>query len=95
MLTFSEMDMASLYAHMGYSSEQIAVLGSFDPFSLPTLTFISCAWGIRACIYLVWVRDCFRAEKESVEVKSYQQRKAEENAGLPKASVPRIRMRLD
>jgi len=51
MLTFSEMDMDSLYAHMGYSSEQIEALGSFAPFSLPTLTFISCAWGIMASYF--------------------------------------------
>jgi len=94
MLTFSEMDMNMLYANMGYSAEQIARLQEFYPVNPALLTFMSCAWGVMACGYLVWVRDCFRPEKDEVEVKSYQQRKAEEEAAKPK-EPPRNRMRLD
>jgi hypothetical protein len=49
---------------------------------------------LTACGYPVWVRDCFRSEKVAVEVKSYQQRKAEEQAATPE-EPPRPRMRLD
>ena len=95
MLTFSEMDMATMYACMGYSAEQVENLRRFYPFSPAMLTFVSGAWGVMACIYLVWVRDCFRPEKDAAEVKSYQQRKAEEEAAKPKPKQPRARMRLD
>lgn len=95
MLTFSEMDMATMYAHMGYSAEQVENLRRFYPFSPAMLTYMSCAWGIMACIYLVWTRDCFRPEKDADEVKSYQQRKIEEDAAKPDPGKPRARMRLD
>jgi hypothetical protein len=95
MLTFSEMDMSELYAHMGYSIGQASQLSKTSLINPLTLTFVSCAWGVMACIYLVWVRDCFRPEKDEVEVKSYQQRKAEEEAAKPVSSVPSVRMRLD
>lgn len=94
MLTFSGMDMASMYAMMGYTEEQNRHLQEFYPLSPSTLTFMSCAWGIMACIYLVWVRDRFRPEKDAVVVKSYQQRLAEENVAKPE-EAPRHRMRLD
>ena len=58
------------------------------------LTVISCIWGIMACIYLVWGRDCFCPEKDVEEVKSYRQFKAEEEAAKP-SEEPRARMRLD
>jgi hypothetical protein len=96
MLTFSEMDMQELYGHMGYSVEQVDQLREAYLISPTTLTFISCAWGIMACVYLIWVRDCFRPEKDEVEIKSYQQVKAEEEAAKPvESSEPRVRMRLD
>jgi len=94
MLTFSEMEMDTLYTHMGHAAEQIARLQEVYPFNPALFTFLSCAWGIMACAYLVWVRDCFRPEKAETEVKSYQQRKAEEEAAKPK-EPPRARMRLD
>ena len=94
MLTFSEMDMATMYAHMGYSAEQIENLQQFYPFSSAMLIYMSCAWGIMACIYLLWTRDRFRPEKDEVEVKSHQQRKAEEQVPEPASKPPR-RMRLD
>jgi len=97
MLTFSEMDMASIYACMGHSDGQIENLQRFYPFSSAMLTYMACVWGIMACIYLLWVRDCFCPEKDQVVVKSYQQRKAEEDAAKPtaKPAKPRPRMRLD
>ena len=94
MLTFSETDIETLYTHMGYSPGQIIRLQEFYPFNSALFIFISCLWGIMACGYLVWVRDCFRREKAAVEVKSYQQRKAEEEATKPE-EPPRPRMRLD
>jgi len=94
MLTFSEMDMPNLYAHMGYSADQVHELQNVHLITPVTLTFISCMWGIMACIYLVWVRDSFRPEKDEGKVKSHQQIKAEEAAAQPKEE-PRIRMRLD
>ncbi|MCF7864785.1 MAG: hypothetical protein K9L89_08350, partial [Kiritimatiellales bacterium] len=94
MLTFSGMDMATMYDLMGYTDEQNRHLQEFYPLSPSTLTFMSCAWGIMACIYLVWVRDRFRPEKDDVEVKSYERRLAEENAAKPE-EAPRNRMRLD
>jgi len=94
MLTFSEMDMATMYAHMGYSAGQIENIQQFYPFSSAMLIYMSCAWGIMACIYLLWTRDRFRPEKDAVEVKSYQQRKAEEQVPEPASKPPR-RMRLD
>lgn len=95
LLTFSELDMNTLYTHMGYSVEQIEKLEKVYPFNPATLTFISGAWGIMACVYLVWVRDCFCPEKDVIEVKSFQQRKAEEEAAKPAPGQPRARMRLD
>ena len=95
MLTFAELDLPVLYAHLGYSPERIEQQQKFLSFSPATLTFISCVWGIMASIYLVWVRDCFRPEKDVVEVKSHQQRMAEEEAAKPKPAPPRNRMRLD
>ncbi|HSR88363.1 MAG TPA: hypothetical protein VLL07_05375 [Pontiella sp.] len=98
MLTFAELDMEDLYERMGYSAVQVASLQQFQFFSPALLTFGTCLWGIMACTYLVWVRDCFRPEKDAIEVKSYQQRKAEETASrLPEdlPDVRRPRMRLD
>jgi len=94
MLTFSEMEMDTLYARIGYTAEQIAQLQELSPFNPALFTLLSCAWGIMACAYLVWVRDCFRPEKAEIEIKSYQQRKAEEEAANPEEQ-PRRRMRLD
>ncbi|VGO11529.1 hypothetical protein PDESU_00073 [Pontiella desulfatans] len=94
MLTFSEMDMETLYAQMGYTAEQIERLGQYSAFNPAMLTFISCIWGIMACVYLVWVRDCFYPEKDTTEVKSYARRKAEEEAAEP-AAPRRPRMRLE
>ncbi len=94
MLTFAELDLPVLYAHLGYSPEHIESQQKFLSFSPATLTFISCVWGIMASIYLIWVRDCFRPEKDAVEVKSHQQHMAEKEAAKPKPT-PRNRMRLD
>ena len=94
MLTFAELDMAELYMHMGYASEQIETLQGFQPINPALLTFLSGVWGIMACAFLVWVRDCFCPEKDETEVKSHQQIKAEEEAAKPKEE-PRARMRLD
>jgi len=94
MLTFSGMDLESLYAVMGYSAEQVAEIRKIYPFTPASLTFASCIWGIMACVYLLWVRDCFRGETVVVEVKSYEQRKTEEEATKPEEH-PRARMRLD
>lgn len=94
MLTFSELEMAELYASMGYSAGQVerfASTGAVDP---AMLTFMSCVWGVMACVYLVWTRDCFHPEKDSAEVKSYQRRKADEDAAKP-AEPKRPRMRLE
>jgi hypothetical protein len=95
MLTFSELDMATLYVHMGYSPGQIGALAEIHPVNPALLTFISCVWGVMACAYLIWVRDCFRPEKYEAEVKSHGQRKAEEEAAAPAEEAPRARMRLD
>jgi hypothetical protein len=93
MLTFAEMDMEQLYGRMSYSLEQIAHLQQFQFISPATLTFVTCIWGIMACTYLVWVRDCFLPEKDVTAVKSYQQRKAEEMAARPpEARGPRMRL---
>lgn len=94
MLTFSEIDVHTLYERMGYTAEQVSRLQELYPFNSALLIFISCLWGIMACAYLVWVRDCFRPEKKVVEVKSYQRKKDEEEASRPK-ETPRPRMRLD
>ena len=78
---------------MGYSQAQIAGLQQFPFVSPAVLTFVTCIWGIMACTYLVWVRDCFLPEKDVVEVMSYQQRKAEEVAARPpEAARPRMRL---
>lgn len=94
MLTFSEMEMETLYTQMGYTAEQVMKLEHFHAVNPAMLTFISCVWGIMACIYLVWVRDCFFPEKAKTSVKSYEQIMAERKANEPKASG-RPRMRLD
>lgn len=95
MLTCAELDVQELYAHLGYTVEQIAQQQQYLSFSPATLTFISGVWGVMASIYLVWVRDCFTPKIDPVEVKSYQQRKAEEDAAKPEPGAPRARMRLD
>jgi hypothetical protein len=98
MLTVAELDMDLLYERMGYSVDQVASLQQLQVFSPAVLTFVACLWGIMACTYLVWVRDCFLPEKDVAEVKSYQQRKAEEMAASPPENPPesrRPRMRLD
>lgn len=95
MLTFAELDLPVLYAHLGYSPERIEQQQKFLSLSPATLTFISCIWGIMASIYLVWVRDCFCPEKDAAEVKSHQQRMAEEEAAKPESAPSRNRMRLD
>lgn len=93
MLTFAELEMDRLYERMGYSPDQIASLQQLQFVSPAVLTFVSCIWGIMACTYLVWVRDCFLPEKDVTVVKSYQQRKAEEmSARLPEAGRPRMRL---
>lgn len=94
MLTFSEMDMDTLYNHMGYTAEQMSQLSNLGPFNPAMLTFVSCIWGVMACVFLVWVRDCFRPEKYQAEVKSYEQVKAEEAGSMPEESN-KPRMRLD
>lgn len=94
MLTFSEINITSVYVSMGYTETQIESLEHFYPFHAAMLTYMACAWGVMACIYLVWVRERFRADKDIVEVRSYQYRKDEEAAAQPK-ETPRIRMRLD
>ena len=60
MLTFAEIDMETLYLRMGHGAGDVDRLERFIPFSPAALTFVSCIWGILACIFLVWVRDCFR-----------------------------------
>jgi hypothetical protein len=94
MLTFSEVDMENLYVLMGYSTDQIEQIRKIHPFNQTALTFASCAWGVMACIYLVWVRDSFRPEAVRKEVKSYEQRKAEEEPEQTEEPIG-IRMRLD
>jgi hypothetical protein len=93
MLTFSELDMDEVYRLMGYTGEQIATLQHLQFLSPSVLTFVTCIWGIMACSYLVWVRDCFLPEKDPAEVKSYQQRMAEEMAARPREPTsPRMRL---
>ena len=94
MLTFSGKEMDSLYRAMRYTEEQIAELYHLNLFSPASLTFAACSWGILACIFLVWVRDCFLPEREIEKVKSYQQRQAEEQAANPPKPL-RPRMRVD
>ncbi len=94
MLTFAELDMIDLYMQMGYTLEQVGALEELRPINSTLLTFLSGVWGIMACAFLVWVRDCFSPEKDEVEVKSHQQVKAEAEAALPE-EPPRARMRLD
>jgi len=83
-----------LYASMGHSLGQISKLVNVGVLNPAVLTFVSCIWGIMACVYLVWVRDCFRPRKDRVEAKSYEQLKAEEAAAAPPEST-KPRMRLD
>ncbi len=93
MLTFSEMDMDMLYLHMDYTEEQMTHLAGLGPFNPAVLTFVSGIWGIMACVFLVWVRDCFRPEKDQVLAKSYEQIKAEEETNKPAESgKPRMRV---
>lgn len=95
MLTFAELDLPVLYAHLDYSPERIEQQQGFLSVSPATLTFVSCIWGVMASLYLLWVRDCFCPEKDVPEVKSHQQRMAEKKAARPKPTIPRDRMRLD
>ena len=93
MLTFSELEMATLYESMGYAPAQIEQFASSRAVTPTLLTFASCVWGIMACIYLVWTRDCFHPEKDRAVVKSYQRRKAEEEAAKPvERQGPRMRL---
>ncbi len=93
MLTFSEVDMPMLYAAMGYTPDQISQLSSIPLLTPAVLTFVVCIWGIMACIYLVWVRDSFRPERVAKEIKSYRQRRAEEQQlAAPKPLQPRMRV---
>jgi hypothetical protein len=94
MLTFSEVDMHELYLNMGYSPGEISRLEELFPVNAALLTFLSCLWGIMACAYLVWARDCFRPEQKQVEVCSYERKKADEEAARPE-EPPRPRMRLE
>lgn len=94
MLTFAELDMDLLFERMGYSLEQITRLQQFQVASPAVLTFATCIWGVMACTYLVWVRDCFQPEAVATEVKSYLQRRAEEMEALPQEAA-RPRMRLE
>jgi hypothetical protein len=98
MLTFAELDMEHLYGRMGYSAVHAASLQQFQLLNPAVLTAAACLWGIMACAYLVWVRDCFQPVQDTVEVKSYCQRKAEELAARPPEppqTTRRPRMRLD
>lgn len=96
MLSFSELDMNTLYGIMGYSRDQILQMGQLQRLSPAVLTIIACVWGVMASIYLVWVRDCFLPEQGTEEVKSYRQRMAEEAAACPASPEPvRLRMRLE
>ncbi len=94
MLTFAEIDMETLYLRMGHGAGDVDRLERFIPFSPAALTFVSCIWGILACIFLVWVRDCFRPAVPAEAVKSYALRKAEE-AAAEHQDRPKVRMRLD
>ena len=94
MLTFAELDMKNLYTHMNYNAEQIERLMRIDLINPAGLTFASCIWGVMACIYLVWIRDCFMPEKDRAKVKSYARRMAEEEASRPKEHRGQ-RMRVD
>jgi len=94
MLTFSVLDMEEAYRMMGYSGSLISALEGFQMLSPALLTFVTCVSSIMSCAYLIWVRDCFHPIQESEEVKSYQQRKAEETAAHPPEST-RPRMRLE
>jgi len=95
MLTFSELDMPVLYSHMGYNEQQIQQLTRVVLLNPATLTFASGIWGVMACIYLVWIRDCFLPGRGPVEIKSFAQRKAEEEAATKRNGVQGPRMRLE
>ncbi|WP_372805851.1 hypothetical protein [Pontiella sp.] len=93
MLTFAEMDMETLYGQMGYSPEQIVQLGHSDAFNPAMLTFVCCIWGIMACIFLVWVRDCFYPEKNLAAAPVRSPDPAGKEADKPpKSSGPRMRL---
>ncbi len=93
MLTFSELDMATLFRAMNYAPASVDTLASMRLISPAVLTFVVCIWGIMACIYLVWVRGCFQPEIEPAEIKSYRQRKAEEEPDMPpEPDSPRMRL---
>lgn len=94
MLTFSEIDMHTLYTAMGYQAEQIVQLNQMHLLDPAVLNVTTCIWGIMASVYLVWVRDCFRPERKTADVKSYRRLKAEEEAARP-VEPKRPRMRLD
>ena len=93
MLTFSELDLYTIYSAIGYGSSDITTSGRFELISPAVLTLITCIWGIMACIYLVWVRDCFLPKADSAVIKSYRQRKAEQLAARsPEPAHPRMRL---
>ncbi len=94
MLSFSEIQMGDIYQAMNYTAEQLAQLENMKLLSPAVLTFVTCVWGIMACIYLVWVRDCFLPERSTDDIKSYRQRMAEEEVARPVEPI-RPRMRLD
>jgi hypothetical protein len=95
MLTFSEVEMDVLYSRIGCTADQIIQLSRYRVLNPAMLAAMSGIWGGMACIYLVWVRDCFLPEIKVTEIKSYEQLMAEqkmnEEAVLPKGP----RMRLD
>lgn len=95
MHTFSDLDMGSLYAAMGYDAEQVAQLEQIEFLNPATLTFATCLWSVLACILLAWVRDAFMPEERQARVKSYRQRKAEEAASDHPIEPARMRMRMD
>lgn len=99
MLTFAELDMDVLFERMGYSAEQTAELLRIEPLNPAMLTFVSCVWGVMACLYLVWTRDCFHPEKDAdAEVKSFEALRAEaaeQESAEEEDPFERPRMRLD
>lgn len=95
MLTFSEMDMESMYAHMNYTVEQIEQLQQSRLFSPTTLVCIICVWGVVASSYLVWVRDLFRPEVAHTTVFSYRTLKGRGLGDAAKGDASRVRMRLE
>jgi hypothetical protein len=95
MLTFAEVEMDVLYAHMGCTPDQIVQLSRYRVLNPAMLSAISGIWGAMACIYLVWVRDCFLPDTKEEEVKSYEQLMAEQKKSEEDPVPRRPRMRLD